>query len=449
MWNGEAAAPSDIANTSGGSRKAKRESVSAIMSAASQALDDTVEAAKAFVRERTHSRSDSLLTGSRLLEQATRSNSSLARREPIVTHGWTLTTICSFREVCEAVRDAAFVNSDFPVIVSLEVHADQDQQESMVRIMKEVWDGLLIDKPLENCDPRFRVPRLEEVTRKILVKVKRSTLQLATISELAASRSENKMLPGDSPPMPKVEKMSSLASNAPGTPSKGLICPSLMALGVYTRSEHFSSFDTPQTRYPTHIFSISEGKILELHKKDERTLFKHNKSFFMRAYPAGRRIDSSNPDPSLFWRKGIQMVAMNWQYVDEGMMLNDAMFAGEKGWVLKPEGYQSSNRSAETATCAAPPKAMDLEVTVFAGLNIAPDISSNGRPISRVLYPSVKVEFHTDKRDPDGRDSLAPDVVVKKSTRAKRSLHPFFGARGETLSFQSVPGVVEALSFIR
>lgn len=449
VWNGEAAAPSDPANTAMGARRAKRESASALMSAASQAFDDTFEAAKAFVRERTQSRSGSFVNGSRRLEQATQSSSSLANREPIVTHGWTLTTICSFREVCEAVRDAAFVNSDLPVIVSLEVHADQDQQESMVRIMKEVWDGLLIDKPLENCDPRFRVPRLEEVRRKILVKVKRSAVNLAAIAGLAASRSDNKTLPGESPPMPKVEKMSSSSSNAAGTPSKGPICPNLMALGVYTRSEHFSSFDTPQTRHPTHIFSISEGRILELHKKDEQTLFKHNKSFFMRAYPAGHRIDSSNPDPSQFWRKGVQMVAMNWQYVDEGMMLNEAMFAGEKGWVLKPEGYQSSNRSADTAACAAPSKVMDLEVTVFAGLNIVPDISSNGRPLSRFLNPSVKVELHTGKRDLDGRDSQAPDVVVKKSTTAKRSSHPFFGARGETLHFQGVPGVVEELSFIR
>ena len=33
------------------------------------------------------------------------------------------------------------------------------------------------------------------------------------------------------------------------------------------------------------------------------------------------------------------MVALNWQSWDKGMMLNEGMFAGEQGWVLKPDGF--------------------------------------------------------------------------------------------------------------
>ena len=93
---------------------------------------------------------------------------------------------------------------------------------------------------------------------------------------------------------------------------------------------------------PTHIFSLSENGVMEVHQKSAKELFNHNKHFLMRAYPSGLRIGSSNLDPAVFWRKGIQIVALNWQNWDEGMMLNEGMFAGTGGYVLKPEGMGSA-----------------------------------------------------------------------------------------------------------
>lgn len=47
--------------------------------------------------------------------------------EPSVFHGYTLTKHVPFREVCQAIRESAFVASDLPIIVSLEVHASHTQ----------------------------------------------------------------------------------------------------------------------------------------------------------------------------------------------------------------------------------------------------------------------------------------------------------------------------------
>ncbi|KAM0193146.1 hypothetical protein ACHAPI_007876 [Fusarium lateritium] len=96
-------------------------------------------------------------------------SSKVSFGEPIVTHGWTLTTPCGFRDVCTAIGESAFVNSDLPVIVSLEVHADLEQQEKMVEIMKEEWKGILLDSPLDGYDPAERLPRLEDLRNKILL----------------------------------------------------------------------------------------------------------------------------------------------------------------------------------------------------------------------------------------------------------------------------------------
>lgn len=89
---------------------------------------------------------------------------------------------------------------------------------------------------------------------------------------------------------------------------------------------------------PTHIFSLSEKKVVDVHEKEAQALFNHNRHFLMRTYPWGLRIGSSNLDPAPFWRKGIQVVALNWQKWDEGMMLNEGMFTGTHGYVLKPQG---------------------------------------------------------------------------------------------------------------
>jgi phosphatidylinositol phospholipase C delta len=42
--------------------------------------------------------------------------------EPIVTHGGTLTSSISVRRICEAIERYAFVSSQYPVIISGEIH---------------------------------------------------------------------------------------------------------------------------------------------------------------------------------------------------------------------------------------------------------------------------------------------------------------------------------------
>ena len=59
---------------------------------------------------------------------------------------------------------------------------------------------------------------------------------------------------------------------------------------------------------------------------------------FVRTYPKGSRMDSTNYNPLPMWRCGIQMVALNYQYPDVCMHLNQGFFRlnGGCGYVLKP-----------------------------------------------------------------------------------------------------------------
>jgi len=371
---------------------------------------------------------------------------SIRNGEPLVLHGWTLTAPVGFRDVCKTIRETAFLTSNLPIIVSLEVHAGLEQQEVMVNIMKEEWAGLLIDQAHETCDPAERVPRLDELLNKILIKVKKASSQIRqTPQSLEPRQSNNSLAPvisrqdGDS--------CGSASEDERATKKKAKICESLSNLGIYTHSEHFAGFDRESAKKPSHIFSIGENQIMELHEKKRTEMFAHNRDYFMRAYPAGFRIDSSNLDPSVFWRKGVQMVALNWQNLDEGVMLNEGMFAGEHGWVLKPPGYRSDSREP------IPFKAVELKVTIFAGQHIPLPPGAT----EKSFHPYVKCELHVEK--PEEHKTNEPIVGVvkeqkkngkwKQMTVYSKGDHPDFGDEGVVLEFPRVEGILEELSFIR
>lgn len=124
--------------------------------------------------------------------QGSRHNStSNMRLEPRVLHGWTLTSEVPFRDVCKTVRETAFLTTKLPIIVSLEVHADLEQQEIMVEIMKEEWKGLLIDEVHESCKPEERLPKLSDLLNKVsLNSILISSLEEFYLSAIDSGQSE-------------------------------------------------------------------------------------------------------------------------------------------------------------------------------------------------------------------------------------------------------------------
>ncbi|KAI0430762.1 PLC-like phosphodiesterase [Xylaria sp. FL1042] len=366
--------------------------------------------------------------------------------EPRVLHGYTLTKEVSFRDVCEAIRDYAYVVSDLPVIVSLEVHCSTQQQEIMVQIMKETWAEFLLPKPGEDAK---HLPAPGDLRRKILVKVKYTPPGAPQPAADDEEEAEDRLPPGvQADPKSKAAK----------TKKASKIIQALSMLGIYTRGVSFKSLTQPEASMPTHIFSLSEGGVEEVHDNNAHLLFEHNRRYLMRTYPSGMRIQSSNLDPPVFWRKGIQIVALNWQKWDEGMMLNHGMFIGTGGYVLKPEGYRGEKIPSEPGSSAAVPatvstpaishRTVSLKITVFAAQNLPlphKDDKAKG------FKPYVKIELHTAPPHtllgPKHEDGHAKEGEYKARTHTQKGLHPDF--KGETLAFERVAGVVPELAFVR
>ncbi|KAF5965590.1 1-phosphatidylinositol-4,5-bisphosphate phosphodiesterase [Fusarium bulbicola] len=285
--------------------------------------------------------------------------------EPIVTDGFTLMKL---RKACQAIRDSAFLTNKLPMIVNLGVHAGFEQQEMMVKIMKEEWHGILVDEPLEGCDPLFRLPTLEDLQGRILLR-----FGAMTDTSVPNSGQHDNNLHGESHHRPW---------------HVSIIQP-LSELGVYLRSENLQSLTDGRTNVP-HVLYIQESWAQELISTSPTKLFRHNKEYCFCVFPSSARQGSSNLDPLRFWRYGIQMAAIDRHIVDEGMMLNEGMFADESGWVLKPNGYRSSNEDFPANPEDAPRKRLELNIFAFKDQKFS---TSTGRQIKN-LASFMMVSLH-------------------------------------------------------
>jgi phosphatidylinositol phospholipase C delta len=75
-----------------------------------------------------------------------------------------------FRDVIEAISTYAFVNSPYPLILSLEIHCDLDQQDIMANIMRTKLGSWLVVAPLDS--ENVVLPSPDDLQFKILIKSK-------------------------------------------------------------------------------------------------------------------------------------------------------------------------------------------------------------------------------------------------------------------------------------
>lgn len=175
---------------------------------------------------------------------------ALLRPEPKVFHGYTLTKEVTFRDVCYAIRDNAFVATDLPIIVSLEVHASLEQQETMVEIMNEAWKGLLVDLegPREKSEVGKGLPSPAQLRKKILIKVKWAPPEGEEEEEKEQEEEEEYQASTTAAEDGSVSP-SKAGINAGDTakPKKkaAKIAQSLSRLGVYTQAYRFNNFTQP------------------------------------------------------------------------------------------------------------------------------------------------------------------------------------------------------------
>ncbi|TMS15996.1 1-phosphatidylinositol 4,5-bisphosphate phosphodiesterase eta-2 [Larimichthys crocea] len=89
--------------------------------------------------------------------------------EPIVHHGYTLTSKILFKDVIETINKYAFVKNEYPVILSIENHCSVPQQKKMAQYLIEIL-GDKLDLSNIKAEESGRLPSPEMLKGKILVK---------------------------------------------------------------------------------------------------------------------------------------------------------------------------------------------------------------------------------------------------------------------------------------
>ncbi|XP_056896026.1 1-phosphatidylinositol 4,5-bisphosphate phosphodiesterase eta-2a isoform X6 [Takifugu flavidus] len=92
--------------------------------------------------------------------------------EPIVHHGYTLTSKILFRDVIETINKYAFIKTEYPVILSIENHCSVPQQKKMAQYLTEIFGDKLNLSSIK-ADTLGRLPSPEALKGRILVKGKK------------------------------------------------------------------------------------------------------------------------------------------------------------------------------------------------------------------------------------------------------------------------------------
>ncbi|KAK7863055.1 hypothetical protein R5R35_006478 [Gryllus longicercus] len=288
--------------------------------------------------------------------------------EPIITHGKAMCTDILFRDVIYALRDTAFVTSDYPVILSFENHCCKAQQYKLAKYCDEVLGDLLMREPLPDSplDPGVPLPSPNQLKRKILIKNKRlkpevekQELELFRQGQFVIEDEEKEdalapVIPEKKEEVPpEVDPVALAEGDVPVpqiqyTGSTTNVHPWLSSMVNYAQPIKFQGFDVAEQKNIHHnMSSFAETTGLGYLKSQAIEFVNYNKRQMSRIYPRGTRADSSNYMPQVFWNAGCQMVSLNFQTPDLPMQLNQGKFEynGNCGYLLKPDFMRRVDKS--------------------------------------------------------------------------------------------------------
>ncbi|XP_010295708.1 PREDICTED: 1-phosphatidylinositol 4,5-bisphosphate phosphodiesterase beta-2 [Phaethon lepturus] len=289
--------------------------------------------------------------------------------EPIITHGFTMTTEILFKDAIEAIAESAFKTSLYPVILSFENHVDSPKQQAkMAEYCRTIFGDMLLTEPLEKypLKPGVPLPSPKDLLGKILIKNKKNqsvsgkrqnslkkgrNVEPEIIEHPTPMDAEDSVWAGDvAEEEPEEEdehhgnldeeEIKKMQSDEGTAGLEVTAYEEMSSLVNYIQPIKFDSFAVSAQKNRSYVISsFTELKAYDLLTKFPVQFVEYNKRQMSRIYPKGTRMDSSNYMPQMFWNVGCQMVALNFQTMDVPMQQNMALFEfnGQCGYLLKHE----------------------------------------------------------------------------------------------------------------
>jgi len=162
-----------------------------------------------------------------------------------------------------------------------------------------------------------------------------------------------------------------------------------------------------------NISSIKEAAFERLSKEHVDQLQDFLRSHFLRIYPSGTRVDSSNYDPIECFNFGVQMIALNVQTVDLPLLLYMAKFQENGGincgYLLKPDFLLKEN-PCYLRTFTKIKKIVCIDV--ISGQQLRPE---NEEDVRDVVDPYVEVSFRGVPNDEKENSKVFKSHVVNNN----------------------------------
>lgn len=390
--------------------------------------------------------------------------------EPIVTHGYTLSSKISFEEVAQALADHAFDHSEFPLILSLENHCSKQQIVRVGAILEEVFGDRLLRHP-DGYEGEKLVSPLE-ARRRVLIKG--SLVKLPGLEEDEDGQ-EDGILMTESSPSSKPSK-GSASSRGSSIPFLGWMKRSAstlsrsssrrfskrlakqrftsaeLLLGVRTFNSLIylvakKSHSIFEDRQPCNISSFSAPKAAKQCKNNGQVLNEYHRNHLSRIYPPGHNVSSGNFAPLLHWVHGAQLVALNFQTMDTSLLINEGIFReqnGGFGYVLKPSAVMYPDAAWEA-------QELKLTLTVLSAhfLPRPASMATSDTVTGDVTNPLVVIRLHEPESEHEPLRSCWPESPAREGAQYETSVKGdgFAPAWNETFELKVTRQDVSIISF--
>ncbi|XP_027450279.1 1-phosphatidylinositol 4,5-bisphosphate phosphodiesterase zeta-1 isoform X3 [Zalophus californianus] len=281
-----------------------------------------------------------------------------SRNEPVVYHGYTLTSKLLFKTVIQSIQKYAFIALKFKILV----------RNKKIGSLRETRER-------KGSDKHGQVEEYEEIDQDVDDEVKES-------KALAILEDDSQKEPG--------------AIIAAGLPlfrrRRVKVAMALSDLVIYTKAEKFISFQHSRLYQQfNESNSIGESEARKLSKLKGHEFILHTSKFITRIYPKATRADSSNFNPQDFWNIGCQMVALNFQTPGLPMDLQNGKFLdnGCSGYILKPHFLRDIKTEFNPNETPKDIDPVTLTIRLISGIQLPPSNHSSSNKADTVVVLEI------------------------------------------------------------
>ncbi|KAB2616540.1 phosphoinositide phospholipase C 4-like [Pyrus ussuriensis x Pyrus communis] len=297
-----------------------------------------------------------------------------------VLHGRTLTTPVELIKCLKSIKEHAFSESPYPVIITLEDHLTADLQAKVALMLIQTFGEMLFYP--ETCCLK-ELPSPEELKYRIIISTKppEEYLKDKTSNEngLDSHKSEEDLW-GKEPSELTHEREDDDTSDSDTSEDNN--------------NNNHGSFSSVEHDYKCLIaihagkpkgglkdalkveldkvrrLSLSEQALEKAAESHGTDIVRFTQKNILRVYPKGTRFNSSNYKPLVGWMHGAQMVAFNMQGYGRSLWLMHGMFRanGGCGYVKKPDFVMKADSDYQVFDPKAKlPVKKTLKVKVYMG----------------------------------------------------------------------------------